>query len=53
MSDWLYPLNTDDKLTFCLLDGIVNARLGATKLELQNLIQLSLHALQRLFERLE
>ncbi len=48
-----FPVNTDDKLTFCLLDGTINARSGATKLELQNPIQLSLHALQRLFERLE
>lgn len=48
-----FPVNTDDKLTFCLLDGTINARSGATKLELKNPIQLSLHALQRLFERLE
>jgi ribosomal protein S1 len=48
-----FPVNTEDKLTFRLLDGNINARSGATKLELQNPIQLSLHALQRLFERLD
>ncbi len=47
-----FPVNSEDKLTFFLLDGVVNARTGATKMDYRSPIQLSLHALQRLFERL-
>ena len=48
-----FPTNTSDKLIFCLLFGEINARTGAVKFDLTTPIQMSLHALQRLFERLE
>ena len=48
-----FPTNTEDKLVFCLLYGEINARTGAVKFELTTPVQMSLHALQRLFERLE
>ena len=48
-----FPTNTQDKLIFCLLYGEINARTGAVKFELTTPVQMSLHALQRLFERLE
>ena len=48
-----FPTNTEDKLIFCLLYGEINARTGAVKFDLTTPIQMSLHALQRLFERLE
>jgi ribosomal protein S1 len=48
-----FPTNTSDKLIFCLLFGEINARTGAAKFDLTTPIQMSLHALQRLFERLE
>ena len=48
-----FPTNTSDKLIFCLLYGEINARTGAVKFNLTTPIQISLHALQRLFERIE
>ncbi len=48
-----FPTNTEDQLMFCLLYGEINARTGAVKFDLTTPIQMSLHALQRLFERLE
>ena len=48
-----FPTNTEDKLIFCLLYGEINARTGAVKFELTTPVQMSLHSLQRLFERLE
>jgi ribosomal protein S1 len=48
-----FPTNTEDKLIFCLLYGEINTRTGAVKFELTTPVQMSLHALQRLFERLE
>jgi predicted RNA-binding protein with RPS1 domain len=48
-----FPTNASDKLLFSLLYGEINARTGAVKFDLTTPIQISLHALQRLFERLE
>jgi ribosomal protein S1 len=48
-----FPITKDNGLVFCLLYGEINARTGAVKFDLTNPIQMSLHALQRLFERLE
>lgn len=48
-----FPTTSSDGLVFCLLDGKINARTGAVKFDLTSPIQISLHALQRLFERLE
>jgi hypothetical protein len=47
-----FPTSSDDGLVFCLLYGEINARTGAVKFDLTRPIQISLHALQRLFERL-
>ena len=48
-----FPSANEDALLFCLLYGEINARTGALKLDLTTPFQISLHALQRLFERLE
>lgn len=48
-----FPVNKEDKLIFRLLDGTINARTGATKLENKSPVILTFHALQRLFERLD
>ena len=48
-----FPTTNEDGLVFCLLYGEINARTGAVKFDLTSPIQISLHALQRLFERLE
>jgi len=48
-----FPTNTADKLIFCLLYGEINARTGAVRFDLTTPIQMSRHAVQRLFERLE
>ena len=48
-----FPTTNDEGLVFCLLYGQINARTGAVKFDLTNPIQMSLHALQRLFERLD
>lgn len=48
-----FPTSSADKLIFCLLYGEINARTGAVKFDLTTPIQMSLHALQRLIERLE
>ncbi len=48
-----FPITKDDSLVFCLLYGEINARTGAVKFDLTSPIQMSLHALQRLFERLD
>lgn len=48
-----FPTTSEDGLIFCLLYGEINARTGAVKFDLTSPIQISLHALQRLFERLD
>jgi len=48
-----FPTTNNEGLVFCLLYGEINARTGAVKFDLTSPIQMSLHALQRLFERLE
>lgn len=48
-----FPTTNNDGLVFCLLYGEINARTGSIKFDLTSPIQISLHALQRLFERLE
>lgn len=48
-----FPTRSDEGLVFCLLYGEINARTGAVKFDLTRPIQMSLHALQRLFERME
>jgi hypothetical protein len=48
-----FPTTKDGHLIFCLMNGEINARTGSVKYDLTNPIQMSLHALQRLFERLD
>ena len=48
-----FPTKSNDGLIFCLLYGEINARTAAVKFDLTSPIQMSLHALQRLFERLD
>lgn len=47
-----FPENTNNGLIFSLLYGEINSRTGAAKIDLTSPIRISLHALQRLIERL-
>jgi ribosomal protein S1 len=49
----VYPTCIDQALRFSLVCGEINARTGALRFDLSTPMQMSLHALQRLYERLD